>query len=396
MAKVRLLELRNTYKWGGGPDKTILLSAEQHDRARVEVVVAYVRDASDDEFRIAEKAQAKRLTFYEIEERGKLDLRVVQTLAEIVLRHDINLIHAHDYKSDFFAYLLRWKLRQRSPAVISTMHGWALPGLRGRILWRLDLLLMRRFDHLIAVSHATKAEMVVAGVPSDLISVIHNGIDTATWSPRQVNLSMRHALGLSDAFPIIGYVGRISPEKDMENWLRAAALVTREYPSAQFVIVGEGRDDDLSNRLKNLADALGIASQVHFLGYREDLPSIYATFDLFFLSSRREGICNSLLEAMAIGIPIVTTDVGGTKELIGDGQTGYLLSEGDVDGMTRVLLALVRDESLRKSIGKAARKHIEDKFSFVSRLKRIEALYERIVDQPMDARQRRHLVLPAG
>ena len=396
MAKVRLLELRNTYKWGGGPDKTILLSAEQHDRERVEVVVAYVRDTSDYEFRIAEKAQAKRLTFYEIEERAKLDLRVVQTLSEIVLRHDINLIHAHDYKSDFFAYLLRWKLRQRRPAVISTMHGWALPGLRGRIFWRLDLLLMRRFDHVIAVSHATKEEMVVAGVPPGLISVIHNGIDTATWSQRQVNLSMRHALGLSNAFPIIGYVGRISPEKDMENWLRAAALVTREYRTAQFVIVGEGRNDNLSHELKNLADALGIGSRVHFLGYREDLPSIYATFDLFFLSSRREGICNSLLEAMAMGIPIVATDVGGTKELIADGQTGYLLSEGDVEGMARVLLAFIRDESLRKNVGSAARKHIEDKFSFASRLKCIETLYERIIDQPLDAGQRRHLVLPTG
>lgn len=396
MPKVRLLELRNTYKWGGGPDKTILLSAEQHDRARVEVVVAYVRDASDCEFRIAGKAQAKRLTFYEIEERGKLDLRVVQTLSEIVLRHDINLIHAHDYKSDFFAYLLRWKLRKRRPAVISTMHGWALPGLRGDVFWRLDLLLMRRFDHLIAVSDATKEEMVVAGVPSDLISVIHNGIDTATWSRCKVNLSMRHALGLINAFPIIGYVGRVSPEKDVENWLRAAAVVTREYPTAQFVIVGEGRDDGLLNQLKNLAEALGIAGQVHFLGYREDLPSIYATFDLFFLSSRREGICNSLLEAMAMGVPIVATDVGGTKELIADGQTGYLLSAGDVEGMARVLLALVRDESLRKNVGSAGRKHIEEKFSFVSRLRRIETLYERIIDQPMDARQRRHLVLPTG
>jgi glycosyltransferase involved in cell wall biosynthesis len=394
--KVRLLELRNTYKWGGGPDKTILLSAEQHDRARVEVVVAYVRDASDCEFRIAGKAQAKRLTFYEIEERGKLDLRVVQTLSEIVLRHDINLIHAHDYKSDFFAYLLRWKLRKRRPAVISTMHGWALPGLRGDVFWRLDLLLMRRFDHLIAVSDATKEEMVVAGVPSDLISVIHNGIDTATWSRCKVNLSMRHALGLINAFPIIGYVGRVSPEKDVENWLRAAAVVTREYPTAQFVIVGDGRDDGLLNQLKNLAEALGIAGQVHFLGYREDLPSIYATFDLFFLSSRREGICNSLLEAMAMGVPIVATDVGGTKELIADGQTGYLLSAGDVEGMARVLLALVRDESLRKNVGSAGRKHIEEKFSFVSRLRRIETLYERIIDQPMDARQRRHLVLPTG
>jgi glycosyltransferase involved in cell wall biosynthesis len=389
VANVRLLEIRNTYKWGGGPDKTILLSAERHDRTRVEVVVAYVRDAWDHEFCIGHKAQAKGLTFYEIEETGKLDLRVVQTLSEIVLRHDINLIHAHDYKSDFFAYLLRWKLRHRSPAVLSTMHGWALPGLRGRVFWRLDLLLMRRFDHVIAVSHATKDEMVAAGAPADRISVIHNGIDTETWSPGQANVSICEALGLANAFPVIGYVGRISLEKDLDGWLRAAALVAAEYPRAQFVIVGEGRDYDLSNQLKKLAEALGIGDKVHFLGYREDLPSIYATFDLFLLSSRREGICNSLLEAMAMGIPVVATDVGGTKELIVDGQTGYMVSEGDVEGMARSLLGLARNDVLRKKLGDAARKRIEEDFSFTLRLTRIETLYERLIDQTMVPRRRR-------
>jgi len=265
VARVRLLELRNTYKWGGGPDKTILLSAEQHDRSRVEVVVVYIRDVRDREFSIGDKARAKGLTFYEIEERGKLDFQVLSALREIVIQHDINIIHAHDYKSDLFAYLLRWKLKGHRLAVISTMHGWALSGVRGRIFWHLDLLLLRQFDRIIAVSHATKEEMVAAGVPADLISVIHNGIDIDAWSQRQVNSSMRGALELGNAFPIIGYVGRISPEKDLETWLRAAALVAREYPAAQFVVVGEGRDDELLNQLKNLAGALGLSSNVHFL-----------------------------------------------------------------------------------------------------------------------------------
>src|SRR6476620_1477531 len=113
MPHIRLLELRNTYKWGGGPDKTILLSAERHDRSRVEVVVAYVRDARDHEFTIGEKARAKGLTFYEIEERSKFDFRVLRTLKEIIVRHDINIIHSHDYKTDLFAYLLWSALRRR-------------------------------------------------------------------------------------------------------------------------------------------------------------------------------------------------------------------------------------------------------------------------------------------
>jgi glycosyltransferase involved in cell wall biosynthesis len=396
MAKVRLLELRNTYKWGGGPDKTILLSAEQHDRERVEVVVAYIRDARDNEFLIAKKARAKGLTFYDIEEHGKLDLRVLKTLAGIVVQHDINLIHSHDYKSDLFAYLLKWKLRKRRLAVISTLHGWAMQGVRDYVYWFLDLFLMRRFNHLFAVSHATKKELVAAGMPSDQISVIHNAIDTEVWSRRQAATSMREALGLKDASPIIGYVGRISPEKDLETWLRTAAVVVKEYPAARFVVVGEGRDEGLLNQLKSLANILGIADNVDFLGYREDLPSIYAAFDLFFLSSRREGICNSLLEAMAMEVPIVATDVGGTKELMINGQTGYLLPPGDVEGMAQALISFVRNEGLRRNMRKAGRDHIEDKFSFSSRLRRIETLYEKVVETGLDHRARRPLLLPTS
>ena len=95
---VRLLELRNTYKWGGGPDKTILLSAERHDPQRVAVTVAYVRDVRDREFRIGEKARSRGLRFCEIPERGKFDPRVLRAIREIVLRNDINVIHAHDYR----------------------------------------------------------------------------------------------------------------------------------------------------------------------------------------------------------------------------------------------------------------------------------------------------------
>ena len=163
--KVRLLELRNTYKWGGGPDKTILLSAERHDPARVEVVVVYIRDVRDHEFSIGDKARAKGISFCEVEERGKFDPRVLKALRDIVLRHDINIIHGHDHKSDLFAYLLRRWLWRRKLTLLSTAHAWVMLGLKGEIYRRLDLWLMRHFDHLIAVSHATKDEMVDAGVP---------------------------------------------------------------------------------------------------------------------------------------------------------------------------------------------------------------------------------------
>jgi glycosyltransferase involved in cell wall biosynthesis len=384
MAGVRLLELRNTYKWGGGPDKTVLLSAERHDHTLVEVVVAYIRDVRDTEFSITSKARARGLTFYEIEERGKLDLRVLRALRDILLRHNINLVHGHDYKTDLFAAMLRWWIGRRQRfALVSTAHAWVMLGLRGDLYRRLDLTLMRRFDHLIAVSHATKTEMVAAGIPRNLISVIHNAIDTDEWSPRNTTAALKEELKLGQAWPVIGYVGRIMPEKDLETWLRAAARVAEQYSEAQFVLVGEGRNGNTLGQLQRLATDLKIANRVHFPGYRSQLLPVYGSFDLFALSSRREGLPNSILEAMAVGLPVVTTDVAGTSELVLNGQTGYVVPQGDVDGMAHAMVTLVADNQLRQRMGKAGRERIEREFSFTHRLQRIEELYTRILGLPL-------------
>jgi len=382
MADIRLLELRNTYKWGGGPDKTVLLSAERHDRTLVDVVVAYIRDVRDTEFCITDKARARGLTFYEIEERGKFDLRVLRALRAIVLQHNINLIHGHDYKSDLFATALRWWMGRQRFSLVSTAHAWVMLGLRGEIYRRLDLALMRRFDHLIAVSHATKNEMVTAGIPPDLISVIHNAIDTETWSPLHATAALREELRLDQACPVIGYVGRIMPEKDLETWLCAAARVAQQYPAAQFVLVGEGRDGVTLGQLQRLATELGIAERVHFPGYRAQLLPVYGSFDLFVLSSRREGLPNSILEAMAVGLPVVTTDVAGTSELVLDGRTGYVVPQADVDRLAQAMVTLVGNKQIRQRLGQAGRERIEREFSFTHRLQRIEALYMRILGLP--------------
>jgi glycosyltransferase involved in cell wall biosynthesis len=379
MPEIRLLEVRSTYKWGGGPDKTILLSAEQHDKSRLSVVVAYIRDVRDLEFQITEKARAKGLTFYEIEERGRFDSRVLGALRDIVVKHNINLIHSHDYKSDFFAYLVgRW-MCPHPVRLLSTAHAWVILGLKGELYRRLDLLIMRRLDHLVAVSHATKAEMVAGGVPTERITVIHNAIDTIAWSPAQGTGDFRVELKLNGAFPVIGYVGRINQEKDLDTWLRAAALVARKYPAAKFVVVGDGRGDDTQSKLEQLAATLDIEQNLVFPGYRSSLQSVYSAFDIFMLSSRREGLPNCILEAMAMGLPVVTTDVAGAKELVSDQETGYVLPQGDVQGLGTALLKLADDSTLRGRLRQAGRARIESEFSFTNRLRCIEDLYERML-----------------
>jgi glycosyltransferase involved in cell wall biosynthesis len=376
---VRLLELRNTYKWGGGPDKTIILSAEQHDRARVSVVIAYIRDVHDREFSIRERIGRHGFTFYEIIERCKFDIRVLRMLHDIVLKHDINLIHSHDYKSDLFAYLISGRLWRRRITLVSTAHGWGMVGLRGAFYRRLDLWLMRRFDQLIAVSRARRDELIAARVSESRISMIHNAIDTNVWSPGQSRNDFLAEMVIKQSFPVVGYVGRIMPEKDLVTWLRAAALVAEKYPRARFILVGDGRNGETLDELKNLAARLGIADRVLFPGYRLNLLPFYASFDIFVLTSLGEGLPNSILEAMAMGIPVVAVDVGGVKELVSDGNSGYVLPRGDAYGLSQAILALTDNPKLRAEMGQAGRIKVEQEFSFAQRLRRIEDLYERLV-----------------
>ncbi len=379
MADVRLLELRNTYKWGGGPDKTILLSAEKHDASRVSVVVVYIRDVLDHEFQITEMAKGRGLTYYEVPESGKFDLRVLRALREIIIRHDINMIHGHDYKSDLFAYLIRKFMWRRPMALVSTAHAWVMLGKKGELYRQLDLSLMKRFDHLFAVSQATKDEMLDAGIPDSKISVLYNGIDTETWSREHVQTTLRDELGIPPSSPVIGYVGRIMPEKDLETWIRSAAIVAKQYPQATFVLVGEGRDGTTLDGLKALAASLGIADQLIFPGFRRDLPQVYAAFDVFVMSSLREGLPNSILEAMALGVPVVTTDVAGAKELVANEETGFVVDQKDFNHLASSILKILDQDSVRLQMGQAGRHRVETQFSFLQRLRRIEDLYAEIL-----------------
>jgi len=155
--------------------------------------------------------------------------------------------------------------------------------------------------------------------------------------------------------------------------------VGQHSTEAHFVLVGDGREGALLDNLQKQAMELGIAERVHFLGYRAQLLPIYASFDVFMLSSRREGICNSLLEAMAMGLPVVTTDAGGTRELVLDGQTGFIVPQRDVDRLAHAIIKLINDPTLRERMAHASRERVEGQFSFRRRLQRIEALYASVL-----------------
>jgi len=260
----------------------------------------------------------------------------------------------------------------RVPRIIHGEHGWNMEDPQGldrkrRIIRR---LLSRRVDEFTCVSQhiATwlREEVRVRGP----ITQIYNGVDTDRYAPGTDGLSVREELGIpADAF-VVGFVGRLDAIKGLPVLAGAFARLRVEHPEAHLVIVGEGPE---AHRLRERAGA-----GLHMAGLRRDVPSFLRTFDVFSLASDNEGISNAILEAMAVGLPVAATRVGGNPELVLDGETGRLFERGDEEGLYRILREYLRHPELRRRHAAAARARAVESFSLQAMVRGYEAVYSRV------------------
>jgi glycosyltransferase involved in cell wall biosynthesis len=208
------------------------------------------------------------------------------------------------------------------------------------------------------------------GIPLEKLVVIPNGVRVPEM-PRVP----RAALGVSaDAFLVCG-AGRLSPEKGFDRVIEGLATpVLRDRP-VELMIAGEGPSRDA---LMALAAERGVAARVHLLGHREDLPGVLKTADAFVLSSLHEGMSNVLMEAMALGLPCVTTRVGGVEELVSQGDAGLVVETSAPEPIAAALGRLLDDPALARRLGNAARERMASEFSIEANVRRFESLYTRL------------------
>ena len=379
----RVMDLRGTYKGGGGPDKTVLNSAAQHDPERVHVLVTYLRQPHDHEFQIPEMARRLGIEYLDLYDRSTLDWGCVRRLGEIISEHRLSVVHAHDDKTLLYAWLL--KLTRPGLRILYTCHSHAvqergdfssLSGyLKFRARQKLQIFLMCRFlKPVLTVSNDTKSRLVQNGLTEQGVAVLHNGIDTAVWQRGGGVPVLRKELGIPEDGFLVGTVARITPEKDLDTFYEVARRVTAQNPKARFVIVGDGYGDELERARLDVA-RLGLAGVVHFTGHRNDLRDVYLSFDVFLMTSVTEGLPNTLLEAMALGVPSVSTDVGGIPELLKDGEGGYLAPAGAAEELARRVLELLQSAALRERCSRQCRERIENHFSFDRRVRLMEEYY---------------------
>ena len=223
--------------------------------------------------------------------------------------------------------------------------------------------------HVVAVSERVAAyAREEFRVPAGRLSAIPNGVDVQHFQPARRPV---RAPGV-----VIGCTARLHVKNDHVTCLHAFARLAPRWPDARLLLVGRGPEEE---RLRRLADRLGLAARVHFAGEQADVAPCLGEMDLYVQSSVAEGMSNSILEAMAVGLPVVATAVGGTPDVVVDGQTGVLVPAQDPAALADALAGLLADPGKGEALGRAGRARAEARFSETRMLERVEDLLDTLV-----------------
>lgn len=270
------------------------------------------------------------------------------------------------------------------PLIFHTEHGRVFLEDNARARWTHRFLTMFR-DRLVAVSDELKSFLIDhVGLPGSKIVTIHNGIDDQVFKPGLGDAGLRSEIGMEDNDVLIMAVGRINPIKDYETMIRAISEVRHSIVggdrSFKLAVVGPETVDHLSGgglleKLVALRDELGVGTEVRFIGKRTNIPALLCEADIFMQTSITEGLSMSIMEAMACGKGVVVTDVGGNRELVVDGITGFLAPMGDYRELAGGLVKLIIDERVRQEMGVAGRRRIMEGFTLDHMARKYEALY---------------------
>ena len=304
-------------------------------------------------------AESQGVTAWQEMDLGPLSVQPLLSLVRVIRHQHYDLLHTHDLKTDALGLLVG---RLTGIPVVATAHGYPRAIRRNDVYRHLDLLVLRLCQHVICVSQGLQQELLAAGLDPRRLSVVHNGIAAADVVQKATSgpHTLRHDLGLGAQDVIVMAVGRLSAEKGHTYLLQAAGLVAARCRNLRLVIVGDG---PLHAELVGEARELGIRERVFFLGYRADALALIAQCDLLANPSLGEALGNVVLEAMALGKPVIGTRAGGVQELIRDGETGLIVPAADSPALAAAICRLIDDSEEAHSMGERGRARVLSEFT---------------------------------
>lgn len=343
---IRLIHIVRDFSHGGMENGVANL-INHHDPERVQGTIYVLAQADGFVHRVHDQRRVEVFNRCQ----GN-DPWVVWQLARQLRQAQPNIVHTHGWGT-----LVEGGVAAKLARVPVWVHGeHGTMETRRRNIW-VQRHMWRWADQLLSVSENHRQALAqTIGVPAARIQVIPNGVALDRFQEQATAMAWRKPFGIPADHVVIGSVGRLVGVKQYHHLITALAeLIHRQMP-VSGILIGDG---PLRMALQEQAQALGMADRVHFLGRRDDVPSLLPLLDIFVLTSRSGGMSNTILEAMATGLPIVATAVGGTPELVVEGETGVLVPLGELQVLVDALTSLLVDAGQRGRMGRQARHRVE-------------------------------------
>lgn len=377
--KPAVLQLIDSFNQGGSERQALQLTRLLYESGRYQVHLACLSPAGSlrgtiEDLDLGEIPSFSLTSFY--------DQNAVRQLRRFVrwLRSSrIDILHTHDFYTNVFG--MAGGALARLPVRVASLRETA--EMRSAAQAKVQRVGYSLAHHIVANSNAVREKLIAGGTSTEKVTVVYNGLDLrrlATNKSRSESLAL---LGVpaEEARPrrFISIVANMRHEvKDYPMFLRSARRVKDVITDAAFLLAGEG---ELSDSLRALARELDIHESTFFLGRCEHVAELLSISEICVLSSKAEGFSNSILEYMAAARPVVVTDVGGAREVVNEGETGYLVASGDDATMAVRIISLLRDPESARLMGRNGKRLVEEKFSCEAQLARTEELYDRLLRQ---------------
>ncbi len=330
-----------------------------------------------DEGGFYKKAREDNLPVISLGLSSSYDPRALPRLISVIKKGSFNIIHSHLSSACLYSFLASFFIRNMK--LIHTTHGIDTEEVeRSSAVTRLRYrFFISRIDKIVAVSNSTRDKYIaLSRISGDKVVVVPNAIESNEWKSDVDVKRKRIELGIEDSIPVFLAVGRVCEPKGYDTLLKAAGILRDRNQIYKLLIAGDG---PLWDQMIELRDALGLQTEVSFLGRRNDIAELLQVADIFVQSSNREGMPISVIEAMICGKPIVATAVDGTCDLIRNGADGFLVPPKDPSAFAMAVIRMLDDSAIRLRFGGNARKHAHEEFTMDIMVQRLIKLYEELL-----------------
>lgn len=362
---MKILHINTERTWRGGEQQTLYLLRSLIDR-RISCHLVCQAESP-----MAQKALEAGVEVFPIAMRGEVDLPASLRIRKLITRHGYDIVHSHTSHAHTLAFFA--SLGCRTCRLVTRRVDFSI--FRNRFLPINEIKYRFMADYYIAISHQIKQVMVNDGIAAERIFVAHSGIDLQRFA-RVAGNHLVDEFNLKPAERVVINVAHLAGHKGQKYLVGAIPHVLAAIPNVRFFIIGKG---ELMSELQALSVSLGIGHALTFTGFRNDVGAFYKIADLFVMSSVQEGLGTAILDALALGIPVVAANAGGIPEVIKDGETGRLVEAANPQALAKGIIEMLSNVDQARAMARRGQDNVKAEFSIDAMVENNLAVYNRLL-----------------